>query len=164
MDTCEEWVRREQQELGARDTDSLMTLWRERQNGTLAAEGVEAIRRLLLDRVGFLPPDPVGSKSLRSSVAGRPVSAARPADRSERDPFVPPQRLRQISAGAQAFSWVYLAIGLATAAIQALQAINAPNGSDPGFTLLTTALTALQAVFFFLVLQVMAEGIRMGRR
>ncbi len=147
------------QELGVRDTDALMTLWRERQNGTLAAEGVEALRRLLLDRVGFLPSDPAGAKApsaLQGAVRG---SEARPTDRSDRDSLVPPRRLRQILAGAQAFSWVYLASGLIAAAVQALQAFSTGDWSGIGFNLLSTVLTALQAVFFFLVLQVMAEGL-----
>ena len=54
--------------------------------------------------------------------------------------------------------------GLVAAVIQALQMVNRNGGSDLGFTILTMVLTALQAGFFFLVLQVMAESILMGRR
>lgn len=164
MDTCEDWVRRQMQELGVRDTDALMTLWLERQNGALAAERIEAIRRLLLDRVGFLPPDPAGAKTPAALQNVPQGNRARLSDRSERDPFMPPQRLRQISTGAQVFSWIYLISGLVAAVIQALQVVNRNGGSDLGFTILTMVLTALQAGFFFLVLQVMAESILMGRR
>lgn len=153
-------VRQHQQELNARDTDDLVALWQERDAGSLTAEGMEAVRRLLLVRQGYLPPDPV------AAVQRAPATPAQPGRRDapdavpiDRQPIAAPRRLVQISAGAQIFSWVYLVGGLIAALIQAFQAFNGPGWTDNGFTIVVAGLTALQAGFFFVVLQLMAEGV-----
>mgnify|MGYP001156583859 CR=1 FL=1 len=159
----EDLVRRHQQELDVCDTQTLVSLWHERYAGTLTGEGTEAFRRLLLERLGFLPPDLAVSKPLAVASVEPHRRPARSSTRTAVDPVYAPQRLHQISAGARIFSWLYLVGGLAAAATQLLQAFIGYRPADAGYILMTAALTALQAVFFFLVLQVMAEGVHAAR-
>lgn len=159
----EDLVRRHQQELDGRDTETLVALWHERYGGTLKGEGTEALRRLLLERLGFLPPDRAMSKPPAAASVEPHHSLARSSTRTAVDPVYAPQRLHQISAGARIFSWLYLVGGLVAAAAQLLQAFIGNRPVEAGYILMTAALTALQAVVFFLVLQVMAEGVQAAR-
>jgi len=148
-------VREQQQAYARHDTDDLVALWQQRHNGVVLAEGLEAIRRLLLERLGYLPPDTAD----RPAVPSAPVrgAAAGPA-RTGWAPFDTPGRWLQIASAAGIFAWVYLVTGLMTALGQLLRAYI----GDSGLMQIAAGLTALQAAFFFLVLQVLAEGVRVA--
>lgn len=150
-------VHRQQQELSTRNTDELVTLWQQRHAGGLMAEGLEATRRILLERLGYLPLDSGAAST--APRAARPRVAPRnvPQDRS---PLDAPGRWLPISTGARIFAWAYLLAGLTAALTQLLRAFN----GEGAYTLLAAGLTALQAAFFFLVLQVLVEGVRSPRR
>ncbi len=150
-------VRRQQQEFDTRDTADLVTLWQRRDDGGLMGEGLEAIRRILLERLGYLPPEAAATSPAPRAPHRRVAPSHVPLDR---DVFDAPGRRRQISTGARIFAWLYLLIGLATALVQVLRAVS----GDGGFTLLAAGLSALQAAFFFIVLQVLAEGALAARR
>lgn len=149
-------VRWQQQQLNTRDTDDLVTLWQQRHTGVLVAEGLEATRRILLDRLGYLPPEAVDAPAAPRAARTVAPSHAQP-DRALLDAA---RRWLPISAGARIFAWAYLLAGLTAALTQLLRAFN----GEGAYTLLAAGLTALQAAFFFLVLQVLVEGVRSARR
>lgn len=147
----------QQQQLNTRDTDDLVTLWQQRHTGTLVAEGLEATRRILLERLGYLPPEAADAPAAPRSAHQRAAATSAQPDRASLDAA---RRWLPISAGARIFAWAYLLAGLIAALTQLLRAFN----GEGGYTLLAAGLTALQAAFFFLVLQVLVEGVLTVRR
>lgn len=148
-------VRQQQQAYATQDTDGLVALWQQRHDGVVPAEGLEAIRRLLLERLGYLPQDTAVPPSI---VNAPPNGGAAGVTGAGRTPLGTSGYWLQIASGAGIFAWVYLVTGLMAALSQLLRA----NIGDNGLMQIAAGLTALQAAFFFLVLQVLAEGVRVA--
>lgn len=151
-----ERIRDLQRQLQERETEELVNIWQTNDRQTWTPEAFEAIRAILLDRLGSLPPQ--NAPTTQETVL--------PENESPADTYHNFARLVRIASWAALLSKAFLVlgtlIGLAGVATTFIGEASRFAGFDPlAFfaSLLNVLLIACISLFFFVLLQATAEGI-----
>jgi hypothetical protein len=93
-------VAEHRQHLDSLETTHLVDLWRAATERSWTAEGLEAIRQLLVERLGVVPPHEVPPPS--------------PEESEEADTYHDPEKMLSISLTLNWLSWVFIVIAVLT--------------------------------------------------
>lgn len=141
------------QVMARKNTDELLQIWRERELDLWTADAIVAATTELQARLGRLPED-----------AEEELLSGEDAD----DIYANPSKLMRVAVWARQLSWAFLLFGgiaaFGTLAIAVTSnATTAPNiGYFIGagiFALLPSLQYVLNGLFYFVILQALAEGI-----
>ncbi|MEZ4619777.1 MAG: hypothetical protein R2867_30325 [Caldilineaceae bacterium] len=144
--------------MAGKSTDELLQIWREREADTWAADAIVAATIELQARLGRLPDN------AEEDDAEEDVSPDEDAD----DIYASPSKLMRVAHWARQLSWAFLCFGgvaaFGTLAIAVTSnATTAPNVryfiSAGIFALLPSLQYMLNGLFYFVILQALAEGI-----
>jgi hypothetical protein len=130
-----------------KDTQELIEIWKKNDRTEWTAEAFDAVREILMERTGELPPQDLAADT----------------EQGEDEISYNESRLTSAASWASLLSWVFLGVGIliTLTSLWGTSRNFASYGSILVFisTLVTQLLPAMAGAFFFVVLQVIAEGV-----
>jgi hypothetical protein len=140
-------------QMEAKETDELMQIWRENDREAWTEEAFDAVRKILLERLGDLPAQ------------GLPEEEESAEDESEEDgrlilPYPTDKKLIWIADWSNRLSGVVLAVGIIEAVIRFISIVVSPNPNTAlsiFLGLIVAVTSVLSYGFIYLVMQAIAE-------
>jgi hypothetical protein len=145
------------EDMNSRETNELLNIWYEQDRGTWTGEALETVRRILVERLGTIPPEPQPAQK-----GGSMETEQEARDAAKEDHYYNPEVIDRISSAAKALSWAVLVVAAAYVIFNVVyivrQGSQVPLNSIISVTL-TFLIILLVAGFFHLVLQAIGEGL-----
>ena len=139
------------QKMREKDTEELLAIWKGNDREEWTEEAFEAVREILVERVGNLPE--------QDEEADSPDGVERD---DQADTYYNFDRLTAIAGWARSLSWVFLilaAVAVISGVLIVFQSLNGPSFEELFFALLRGLQSVLVYGFLFVVAQAVAEGI-----